>query len=128
MSQQDHPSESVPESGLTYVEWAAALRDGTLLGIECTNCGAVVATPKSVCPRCHTDDVGPVDLPTTGEVYVETTIAVAQDAFDGPYQIAVVDLGETRIMARIDGEVAIGDTVTFTDVLEMKDKPVPVFE
>jgi len=43
---------------------------------------------------------------------------------DAPYQIAIVDLGDRRVTARIVGErVRIGDAVTF---VELRDE-VPYF-
>ena len=66
-------------------------------------------------------------MQTAGEVYAETTVAVAPAGLDAPYQVALVSLGEARVIARIDGEVAIGDTVELSDVVEGEGGPAPVF-
>jgi uncharacterized OB-fold protein len=55
----------------------------------------------------------------TGTVYTETVVWSAPERYvsDAPYQIAIVDLGDRRVTARILGErVAIGDSVTFVEL------------
>ena len=37
---------------LTCRKWAAALREGILLGQECSECGHVTAAPKVACAQC----------------------------------------------------------------------------
>ncbi len=62
----------------------------------------------------------------TGTVYTETVVWSAPERYvkDAPYQIAIVDLGDRRVTARILGErVVIGDAVTF---VELRDE-VPYF-
>lgn len=54
-----------------------------------------------------------------GTVYTETVVWSAPERYvaDAPYQIAIVDLGERRVTARIFGErVAIGDRVEFVEL------------
>lgn len=112
---------------LTFEEWARALRDGVLLGQRCVECERVAATPTAACGRCGGRAFDEVELPTRGTVHSETTVAVAPEGFDAPYQVAVVDLGETRLLARIDGEVVIGDDVALQDAIGTDDRPAPVF-
>jgi uncharacterized OB-fold protein len=129
MSLEDAVSEHVPDDEeLTYVRWARALRAGDLLGQQCADCDAVFGVPKSVCPECHGQSLGAVALPTSGEVFSETTIGVTPEGLDDKYQVAVVDLGETRILARVGGDASIGDTVTFEGIVEFDDMPGPLFE
>jgi len=55
---------------------------------------------------------------TTGTVYTETVVWSPPEMYvnDAPYQIAIVDLGDRRVTARILGErVAIGDPVEFVE-------------
>ena len=62
----------------------------------------------------------------TGTVYTETVVWSPPEMYvkDAPYQIAIVDLGERRVTARILGDrVAIGDAVEF---VESRDE-VPYF-
>ncbi|MGA3026103.1 MAG: OB-fold domain-containing protein [Bryobacteraceae bacterium] len=62
----------------------------------------------------------------TGTVYTETVVWSPPERYvnDAPYQIAIVDLGDRRVTARILGDrVAIGDAVTF---VELRDE-VPYF-
>lgn len=120
--------DDVADGAPDYAAWGEALRDGTLLGGECADCGHVTATPKAACGRCGSRDLRSVRLPDDGTVTSVTTINVAPEPFDAPYQVAVVDLGEARLTARIDGTVEIGDDVTFVDVLDSREGPAPVFE
>jgi uncharacterized OB-fold protein len=53
-----------------------------------------------------------------GTVYTETVVWSPPERYvnDAPYQIAIVDLGDRRVTARILGErVAIGDRVEFVE-------------
>ena len=61
-----------------------------------------------------------------GTVYTETVVWSPPERYvkDAPYQIAIVDLGDRRLTARILGDrVAIGDAVEF---VELRDE-VPYF-
>lgn len=114
---------------LTHAEWVEALRDGRLLGQACPDCGHVAGAPTAACAHCGSRAIQTVELPTSGTVYAETTIAVSPDWFDeSAYQVAMVDLGEARVTARIDGDVDIGDPVAFAGALEALEEPAPVFE
>lgn len=114
------------EPPITYADWRRALGDGTLLGLEC-RCGAVTATPKRACPACGSRELAPRELPTTGTVDSETTIAVPPAGHD-PGTVAVVDLGPARLLGRIDGTVEIGDRVVFAGARTVDGEPAPVFE
>lgn len=119
----------LPET-LTYSDWAEAVRDGRLLGQDCPDCDHVAGAPKGACAHCGSRDIETVELPTEGEVYTVTTIAVPPSQFESKgYQVALVQLGDARVMGRIEGEeVGIGDTVTLTGVIDEDDgHPAPVF-
>ena len=120
-------ADYLDDGTLTSAAWAAALQDGTLLGQQCRDCGDATAAPKAACASCGSRDIEAVALPTTGTVHSETTVMVAPTGFEAPYQVAVVTVGDARVMARIDGEVAIGDEVEFVDVVEGVGQPAPVF-
>lgn len=74
---------TVPDE-LTYSDWVTAIRDGTVLGQHCRDCGHATAAPKAACARCGTRDIETVELPTTGTVYTETRLEVVPEGFDGP--------------------------------------------
>ena len=114
---------------LTHGDWSAALREDHLLGQECHDCGHVTAAPRAACARCGTRDMEVVELPMEGTVWAETTVFVGPAAFSGtePYGVALIDLGGARIMAHIDGEVAIGDGIAFAGTVEADDFPGPLF-
>ncbi|WP_207590124.1 zinc ribbon domain-containing protein [Halomontanus rarus] len=112
---------------LTHAEWAAALADGELLGQRCSDCGHETAAPKAACARCGSRSLETVSLPTEGVVYSETTVAVAPAGFEGGYRVAVIDLGEARVLARLEGDAGIGDSVEFVGPLEDGEEPAPLF-
>lgn len=129
MTGNTESSEAIRDTAsLGYDGWREALEAGTLVGVRCRACGHVSATPKRACPDCRTRDLDAVELPDRGTVHSETTINVAPEGFEGPYQVAVVILGEARLLVRIDGSVEIGETVEFSGTVEESGDPGPVFE
>ena len=115
---------------LTHEVWAKSLEDGDPLGLECSACGYVSATPKAACVRCGSRNVTIVDLPTTGRVYSKSMIEVAPGDQGSGYQIALIDLGDARILGRItkDENVDIGDKVELHDTYEYEHDIVAVFD
>lgn len=134
MSQQSDADEEIErligEGRLRHEAWERGLEAGVLLGLSCGECGYVTATPKAACPRCGSREISTTRLPTTGRVYTKTTVEVAPEAHGGPYQIALIDLGDARILGRIaDGDrVEITDRVRFTDTYRYDGSLTPVFE
>lgn len=122
----EESSASLPEP-LTYDGWAAAVRDGVLLGQSCRSCGAVSSVPAAACRDCGARAFETVELPSRGEVVTETTIGVPPTGFPDRYQIAIVGLGETRVLGQVDGRVEIGDAVELADVSVVDGDPAPVF-
>ena len=120
--------EFSPPNYVDYDEWRENLESGVLLGLKCESCGHVTATPKRACLSCGSQELEATELPKGGTVYSETTINVPPMEVDGPYQVAVVDLGDTRLLVRVDGTTEIGDTVEFTDTVVMANLPAPVFK
>ncbi len=106
--------------GLTHDEWIDAVRDGRLLGATCRSCGATVGTPKAACPHCGARSLETVELPARGAVYTETTINVPPEGVEARgYQVAVVDLGDARVLGRLDDQdVEIGDDVVLSGHVE----------
>jgi len=114
---------------MTHSDWANSLRNGELLGQECSDCGNVTGTPKSACPECGSREVSSVILPEEGTVYTETTVAVPPEGFDdGRYKVGIVQVGEARVLGRLGKGAEIGDEVEFVGVFEAKEDPSPVFE
>jgi uncharacterized OB-fold protein len=113
---------------LSYDDWAEAVRDGELVGLECDDCGNVTGAPKAACTECGSRSLSRVSLPAEGTVYSETTIAVAPEGLEGGYKVGVVEVGGTRVLGRLDEEAEIDDEVEFVDVFETQGEPAPVFE
>ena len=81
----DAGTESDSESDLpelTHRTWSEALRSGRLLGQACPDCGHVAGSPKAACAQCGSRSVETVELPTTGEVYTETTVMVPPEGVE----------------------------------------------
>ncbi|MFB6206584.1 MAG: Zn-ribbon domain-containing OB-fold protein [Haloglomus sp.] len=130
MSAQEPDDIELPES-LSYHDWAAAVRDGRLLGQRCRECGHVAGVPSGACQECGSRNLRTVELPTEGDVYSETTINVPPEGFEERgYQVALVDLGDARVMARIEGDpVDIGEEVALSGYIDTDDDhPAPAFE
>jgi len=121
-------NDTTEPAELTYEDWATALRDGTLLGQRCSDCGHVTAAPKAACAHCGSQGLTTTELPTTGEVYTETTLEVVPEGFDGPYQVALIVLDDARVMAHVPEGVDIGQRVELTDTVEDDSAVAPVFE
>lgn len=121
--------EILGQSRLSHERWELALSEGAVLGLRCEECGYVTATPKAACTRCGSRSISVVELPDVGTVYTKTTIQVAPDEHGHGYQIALVDLGDARLLARIaDGErVDIGDEVELMGTYEYEGDLAAVF-
>ncbi len=114
---------------LTYADWCERLESDDLVGLECVSCGHVTATPKRACGDCGSRNLEPTALPQTGEVHSETTITVPPVGVEGPYQVAIVDVGDASLLGRVgEGTVEIGDRVEFVGTIESEGMPAPVFE
>ena len=94
------------------------LREGELSTTACAECGAVHFPPRVVCPECLADDPEWRALPDHGELFAFSEVRAGAPLGmedDVPFKIAIVDLGEVRLSARIDDatseELAIGDPV-----------------
>jgi uncharacterized OB-fold protein len=114
---------------LTHVEWKRALRDGVLLGQTCKDCGHQTAAPKAACAYCGSRSLRRTELPTKGVVHTETTVAVAPRQFgeQAPYQVAIIEVGDARVMAQTDRTVEIGDDVELEGIVSEGDDVAPLF-
>jgi hypothetical protein len=96
------------------------LREGRLTTTQCNRCKDVAFPPRVMCPRCHSDDLSWIDLPTEGRVIVFTEqIKGVPLGFDPPLIHAWIDLGPqspirrllTRIINCPAGTLKEGQTV-----------------
>lgn len=124
---QSAPEAFLVDDELTAAGWASALREGVLLGQRCPSCDRVTAAPKAACAQCGGRDLDVEALPTAGEIYTWTTIAVTPERFEGPYRVAIVDLGATRVLGRVPDDATIGDEVSLAGVVETDDRVSPRF-
>jgi len=121
--------DALKEDRLDHERWEKALTEGTILGLRCEDCGYVTATPKAACVRCGSHSVAVTELPDTGTVYTKTTVEVAPTEHGSGYQIALVELGDARLLGRIDDgdRVEIGDEVGLRGAREYVGDTAAVF-
>lgn len=127
MTEISHFKQVELESELTFEVWENELREGHLVGHQCQLCSEVTTFPRGACDHCGSTDLLAVELPTTGTVYSETTVYVAPEDFESGYQLSLIDLGGTHILARTEDNVEIDDTVQFNGIVENIGLPAPVF-
>ncbi|MGQ4557589.1 OB-fold domain-containing protein [Halobellus sp. GM3] len=106
------------EENTQISEFYDNLRDGRLTTTQCRDCGDLQFPPRIVCPECHSDDLEFVDLPDEGELFAFSTVRAGAPMgmeSEVPFVTGIVDLGEVRLSARIDGaeyeDLSIGDPV-----------------
>jgi len=79
---------------LTHKQYFEALKDNTLLGLKCKECGSVTAPPKVCCDGCGGMELEVVKLSKGGEIKTYTVIRVAPEGLKAPYIVALVELEE----------------------------------
>jgi len=121
------PESFLEGDGLTVAAWSRGLRAGVLLGQRCGACGHVTGAPKAACARCGARDLAVEALPTTGEVFSQTTIAVAPEGFEAPYRVGLVDLGDATVLGRLPDDADVGDAVSLAGVVEQGERVAPRF-
>jgi hypothetical protein len=76
------PFLKIPEGGDPYLE-----------GHKCKNCGSVFIGERSTCSKCYArDQIEPVKLGATGELYVFSIVHRSFPGIEVPYISAIVDL------------------------------------
>lgn len=86
------------------------LDEGKLMGSRCTECNALFAPPRPLCPKCYGSKMEWTEMKGTGRLAAFTCIAVGPPAMvaegygrDNPYCTGVVELDESpRVVARIE--------------------------
>lgn len=121
--------EALDQDRLGYERWVDRLTEGAVLGLRCEDCGYVTATPKAACARCGSHSLTVSELPDTGTVYTKTTVEVAPTEQGVGYQVALVELGDARLLGRVadDERVEIGDEVTLSGTCEYAGDTAAVF-
>ncbi|MCU4800799.1 Zn-ribbon domain-containing OB-fold protein [Halobacteria archaeon HArc-gm2] len=99
-------------------EFYERLHEGRLSTTRCSDCGDVQFPPRIVCPECHCDDLEYVDLPREGELFAFSMLRAGAPLGmedEVPFVTGIVEVGDVRLSARIDGaeydDLAIGDPV-----------------
>jgi uncharacterized OB-fold protein len=97
-------------------DFAVHLKDGRLMGSECSDCGFATFPPRADCPECLSGRFTFRESSGRGSIYTYSRIAAAPTGFEDevPYTVAVVDLEDGgRLLGWIgetipEDEVAIG--------------------
>jgi hypothetical protein len=103
--------------------FASHLKEGRLVGSQCTACGARAFPPRADCDACLSSAFALVEVSGRGTVHTYTTISAAPSGFEhlAPYRLGLVDLD--------DGGRALawfGDTLANMDVaIGMRVQVVP---
>lgn len=99
-------------------EFYANLHEGELTTTTCPDCGAVHFPPRIVCPDCLNEDLSYIALPDQGRLFAFSEVRAGAPIGmedDVPFVVAIVDVGEVRLSARVDDarseDLAIGDPV-----------------
>lgn len=93
------------------------LRENRFTTTRCRKCGTTPFPPRVVCPKCNSDDLEWVDLPTKGKVLRFTEeVAGVPHGFDAPLIHALIELEDGRkLICRIanckEGELKEGAAV-----------------
>ena len=88
--------------------------DGSLALIagRCQNCDWTSFPANSVCPMCLNEDIRTLALPSTGQLYAETTVHVAPRPWHRPMSLGYVDFeGGVRVFGHLQNAPEIGQTV-----------------
>ena len=96
------------------------LREGRLSTTRCAKDGEVLWPPRSVCPKCHTEELEWIDLSGTGRIYAFSAVLAGAPLgmeAEVPFSVGLVDLDDSplRLFGRIEGhpwnELRVGQSV-----------------
>jgi uncharacterized protein len=105
------------------------LREGRLSTTRCPRDQEYHWPPRTVCPKCHSEELEWVDLPEGGRIYAFSAVlggAPLGLEADVPFSVGLVDLegAPLRLFGRIDGrpwtELHVGDRVR-VEAVELDD-------
>ncbi len=103
------------------------LKEGHLTTTKCKRCAKLHWPPRTVCPKCLSDELEWVDLGTKGELYAFTEMRLGAPlgfVQDLPFCIGIVKIAGLLISTRIDNakydELKIGDKLDLK-IVELKD-------
>ncbi|MBI2078840.1 MAG: OB-fold domain-containing protein [Euryarchaeota archaeon] len=115
-------AETLTEHGLTLKAQRDAMREGKILGWECTACRHRAITPTARCAKCGSDKVTTATFANDGKVVTFTIQTVASEQFlnEVPFAWVVVELdGGPRVSGWVPfvsrpGDLPVGQRVRFT--------------
>jgi uncharacterized OB-fold protein len=70
--------------------------DGKLMGVKCKRCGRVTCPPRSICPKCFTDEFDWMELKGRGKLLTYTVIHFPPSQFQAlaPYAVGIIRLDQ----------------------------------
>ncbi|MCL5960970.1 MAG: Zn-ribbon domain-containing OB-fold protein [Chloroflexi bacterium] len=115
--------QQVPEQNQLY-KFFENLREGRLTTTQCSKCEELPWPPRTVCPKCMSNELNWVDLPKRGKLYAFTAqYAGVPYVFDTPLVVGLVEFDNglkffCRIVEAKPEELSIGSEVELT-ILEV---------
>jgi len=112
------PLES--EKDTRIARFFVRLREGRLSTTRCARDDLLLWPPRTACPKCHSEELAWVDLPSTGRLYAfSAVLAGAPLGMEGevPFSVGLVDLEGVplRLFGRVEGKpwnaLAVGEVV-----------------
>ncbi len=82
------------QSKMSSSQFFDAVREGRLMGLQCTTCQEYTCPPRMVCQECGSEDVELVELSRRGVIRTFTVSYVAARCFPTPYVLAMVETDE----------------------------------
>ena len=93
-------------------DFAVHLREGRLMGSECSACGLATFPPRADCPECLSADFTYRQISGLGTLFTWSRIDAAPTGFEdlGTYTVVVVDLEEGgRLLGWLGDSIAESD-------------------
>jgi uncharacterized protein len=103
---------------------------GKLLVQKCNSCTAYQHYPRALCVRCTSLNLTMSESSGLGHIYSETTVHIAVNDLEPPYQLAIIELDEGfRMLSRVVGKQGqIGSRVAVQFLERQGLPPLPVFQ
>jgi uncharacterized OB-fold protein len=110
------------------------LRKGRLTTTQCQNCGEISWPPRTICPKCLSNQLNWVDLPKKGKIrFFTVQLAGVPPGFEPPLIIALIDFEKnfsfmSRIVKADPEKLKVGDEVEL-EILHVKgDRVIHAFK
>ena len=110
------------------------LKEGKLFIQSCTDCCEAIFYPRSICPKCFSEDIRWQEASGFGKIYSFTVVHQAYGPFknETPFVVGIVELDEgVRMMTRFLGQrekISIDERVSVVFTKVEDDLVLPYFQ